>query len=141
VILLFNNKFPGLDVPDWSTRWALGVTFANGAVMTLSALAAALLPYRANKLYEASPGARYMLGGVPAVTVVGTLGFLFGAFMVGAFFFAEELGLAGSLTDYFPYYIVAATAAFGLIVYWIMRTVRANQGLKVEYAFAEIPPE
>jgi APA family basic amino acid/polyamine antiporter len=141
VILLFNNKFPGLDVPDWSTKWALGVTFANGAVMTLSALAAALLPYRARKLYEASPGARYMLGGVPAVTVVGTLGFLFGAFMVGAFFFAEELGLAGSLTDYFPYYIVAATAAFGLIVYWIMRTVRANQGLKVEYAFAEIPPE
>jgi amino acid transporter len=141
VILLFNNKFPGLNVPDWSTRWALGVTFANGAVMTLSALAAALLPYRAKKLYEASPGAKYMFGGVPAVTVVGTLGFVFGMLMVAAFFFREELGLAGSLTDYFPYYIVAATAAFGLIVYWVMRTVRANQGLKVEYAFAEIPPE
>ena len=141
VILLFNNKFPGLDVPDWSTKWALGVTFANGAVMTLSALAAGLLPYRARKLYDASPGAKYTIGGIPAVTVIGTLGFIFGAFMVGAFFFREELGLAGSLTDYFPYYIVAATAVFGLIVYWIMRTFRAQRGLRVEYAFTEIPPE
>ena len=141
VILLFNDSFPGLSVPDWSTKWALGVTFANGAVMTLSALAAALLPYRAKKLYEASPGAKYMLGGVPAVSVVGALGFIFGSFMVGAFFFADELGLAGSLTDYFAYYIVAATAAFGLIVYFVMRSVRARKGLKVQYAFAEIPPE
>jgi amino acid transporter len=30
-------------VGEW-TRWTLGVTFANGAVMVLSALAAALLP-------------------------------------------------------------------------------------------------
>jgi amino acid transporter len=140
VILLFNNKFPGLDVPDWSTRWALGVTFANGAVMTLSALAAALLPYRARKLYEASPGAKYMLGGIPAVTVIGTLGFLLGSFMVGSFLFREELGLAAT-SNAFPYYIVAATAVFGLIIYWIMRTTKAQKGIKVEYAFAEIPPE
>jgi amino acid transporter len=140
VILLFNNRFPGLDVPDWSTKWALGVTFANGAVMTLSALAAALLPYRAKKVYEASPGAKYTLGGLPAVTVVGTLGFLLGSFMVGAFLFREELGLAAT-SNAFPYYIVAATAVFGLVVYWIMRGYRAGKGIKVEYAFAEIPPE
>jgi APA family basic amino acid/polyamine antiporter len=140
VILLFNNKFPGLNVPDWGTRWALGVTFANGAVFTISALAAALLPYRARKLYEASPGAKYMLGGLPAVTVVGTIGFLLGSFMVGSFLFREELGLAAT-SNAFPYYVVAATAVFGLIVYWIMRSFRASQGLRVEYAFAEVPPE
>ena len=140
VILLFNNKFPGLDVPDWSTKWALGVTFANGATFTISALAAALLPYRARKLYEASPGAQYMIGGLPAVTVVGVIGFLLGSFMVGSFLFREELGLAAT-SNAFPYYVVAATAVFGVIVYWIMRSVRAQKGLRVEYAFAEIPPE
>jgi amino acid transporter len=133
-VIIAYNKYS-----EW-VRWTLGVTFANGAVMTLSALAAALLPYRAAKLYQASPGAQYRLGNTPVVTVLGALGFLFGAFMVGSFLFVKDLGLAFS-NDAFPYYIVGGTAAFGLIVYWIMRTLRAQQGLKVEYAFAEIPPE
>lgn len=133
VILGFNL------VSEW-TRWTLGVTFANGAVMTLSALAAAMLPYRAAKLYEASPGAVYRIGNTPLVTVVGAIGFLFGAFMVGAFLFRPELGLAYT-ADALPYLIVLGTALSGLVVYFVMRQYRANQGLKVEYAFAEIPPE
>jgi amino acid transporter len=126
-------------VGEW-TRWTLGVTFANGAVMTLSALAAALLPYRAKKVYDASPGARYRIGNLPTVTVVGILGFVFGAFMVLAFLFRAELGLAYT-SDALPYYIVLGTALFGLIVYWLMRQTKASKGIKVEYAFAEIPPE
>jgi hypothetical protein len=134
VIWAFNK------VGDWSTKWALGVTFANGAVMTLSALAAALLPYRAKKLYDASPGAKYRLGATPMVTVFGTLGFVLGAFMVGSFLFVKDLGLAYSASA-FPYAIVAGTAIFGLIVYFVMKQSKASKGIKVEYAFAEIPPE
>jgi APA family basic amino acid/polyamine antiporter len=126
-------------IGEW-TRWTLGVTFANGAVMTLSALAAALLPYRANKVYVASPGAEYRLGNMPLVTLVGSLGFIFGAFMVGSFLFRSELGLAYT-SDAVPYFIVGGTALFGLIVYFVMRQYRAQKGVKVEYAFAEIPPE
>jgi basic amino acid/polyamine antiporter, APA family len=133
-VIIAYNKYS-----EW-VRWTLGVTFANGAVMTLSALAAALLPYRAAKLYQASPGAQYRFGNLPMVTVFGALGFLFGGFMVGSFLFVDDLGLAFS-SDAFPYYIVAGTAAFGIIIYWIMRTIRAQRGLKVEYAFSEIPPE
>lgn len=133
VIVAYNT------VDAW-VRWTLGVTFANGAVMTLSALAAALLPYRAKAIYEASPGARYTLGGVPLVTVLGTIGFLTGGFMVGSFLFVEGLGLAYSI-DALPYWIVVGTAVVGLLVYWTMRTIKAQQGVKVEYAFAEIPPE
>ncbi|HWO70984.1 MAG TPA: hypothetical protein VNP94_09560 [Actinomycetota bacterium] len=133
VIIAYNT------VDSW-VRWTLGVTFANGAVMTLSALAAALLPYRARAIYEASPGARYTLGGLPLVTVLGTIGFLTGGFMVGSFLFEEGLGLAYSI-DSLPYWIVLGTAVVGLLVYWVMRTIKAQQGIKVEYAFAEIPPE
>jgi len=134
VIWAFNK------IGDWSTKWALGVTFANGAVMVLSALAAALLPYRAKQVYEASPGAKYTVGGAPLVTIIGALGFLLGGFMVVSFLFVEDLGLAFS-SNAFPYYIVLGTAVFGLLVYFIMRQVRASAGLKVEYAFREIPPE
>jgi basic amino acid/polyamine antiporter, APA family len=134
VIWAFNK------IGDWSTKWALGVTFANGAVMVLSALAAALLPYRAKQVYEASPGAKYTVGNTPLVTIIGALGFLLGGFMVVSFLFVEDLGLAFT-SNAFPYYIVLGTAVFGLLVYFVMRQVRASAGLKVEYAFREIPPE
>jgi basic amino acid/polyamine antiporter, APA family len=135
VILLFNL------VADWSTKWALGVTLANGAVFVASALAAALLPYRARALYEASPGARYTLGGVPLVTVLGGLGFVLGGFMLWAFLFVDDLGLAFSADNPVPYSIVLGTILFGVVLYWIMRQIKARQGIRVEFAFAEIPPE
>jgi len=109
-------------------------------VMTLSALAAALLPFRARALYQASPGAKFRWGNLPLVTVLGGLGFALGAFMVGSFLFVKDLGLAYS-NGRTPYVIVLITAMFGLIVYFVMRTFRAHKGIKVEYAFAEIPPE
>src|SRR3990170_6727086 len=134
VIWAFNK------VGDWSTKWALAITFANGAVLVLSALAAALLPYRAKKVYEASPGAVYKVGNVPTVTIVGALGFLLGGFMVASFLFVKDLGLAFT-NSAFPYMIVIGTAVFALIIYFVMRSVKASKGIKVEYAFAEIPPE
>lgn len=134
VIWAFNK------VADWSTRWALGVTFANGAVFVISALAAALLPYRAKRVYEASPGARYKVGTVPLVTILGGIGFVTAGFMVAAFIFEKGLGLAYS-SGAVPYYIVAGTVLFGLLLYLVMRRVKARKGIKVKYAFAEIPPE
>jgi len=141
VILLFNNKFPGLDVPDWSTKWALGVTLANGLVFTISALAAALLPYRAKALYEASPGAKFKVGSVPLVTVLGGIGFVLGLLMCLAFLFVDELGLAYSGDNPVPYILVIGAVVFSLIVYFVMRQTKARKGIKVEYAFSEIPPE
>ena len=134
VIIAYNK------VGDWSTKWALGVTFANGVVFMFAPLAAALLPYRAKKLYEASPGAKYKLGNVPLVSVLGVIGFLTATFMVGAFLFVKDLGLAYSGHG-LVYGVVAGTVVVGLAVYLIMRQVKRGQGIKVEYAFAEIPPE
>jgi APA family basic amino acid/polyamine antiporter len=135
VIFAFNR------IADWSTKWALEVTLANGAVFALSALAAALLPYRARKLYEASPGAAFKLGGMPLVTVLGGLGFILGGFMLWAFLFVDDLGLAYSSGNPAPYAILLGTVLFGALVYLVMRAIKASQGVKVEYAFAEVPPE
>jgi amino acid transporter len=135
VIWAFNK------VPDWSTKWALGVTFANGATMVITALAASLLPFRAKALYDASPGSRYTLGGLPLVTILGGLGFLLGAFMVGAFLVVPDLGLAFDAANPTPYVLVLGTILFGLAVYFAMKQAKEHQGIHVEYAFREIPPE
>jgi amino acid transporter len=134
VIYAFNK------VSGWSTKWALGVTFANGVVFMFGPLAAALLPYRAKSLYEASPGAKYKLGSIPWVVIVGVVGAITATLMVLAFLVRPELGLAYS-NSAVPYYVVIGTLLLGLVIYLVMRQVRASKGVKVEYAFAEIPPE
>ncbi len=56
------------------TSLTLGVTFACGYVFAMTALAGALLPYRAKAAYQASPGARYQVNGI-----VGLIGTILGA--------------------------------------------------------------
>ncbi|MGH2592616.1 MAG: amino acid permease [Anaerolineae bacterium] len=125
----------------------LGVTFGCGYVFVASCLAGALLPYRAKKLYEASPGSHYKLGGVPLVTVLGVLGGVLGTLMVLAFLLAPQLGVLGNWNfENFPQNVWAQIIAFGIIVvsavgYVVARRARQRSGINVDFAFKEIPPE
>jgi hypothetical protein len=128
---------------SYVTKWytvTLGVTFACGYVFVLSCLAAALLPYRAKALYEASPGAKYKLAGIPLVTIFGVIGFIFGAAAVVAFLVKKGYGLTGT-SPYLTYAIVAGIFVFSLVVYWIGRIYQKGKGIDVSYAFLEVPPE
>jgi hypothetical protein len=50
----------------------------------VTALAGALMPYRAKALYEASPGAVYKLGDIPLVTILGVIGAIAGYLLIGS---------------------------------------------------------
>ena len=118
-------------------KLTLGVTFACGYVFVISCLAAALLPYRAKALYEASPGAKYTLGGIPLVTVFGVIGFVFGLAALIAFLTHTGYGLKGTT----PYIVVAVVFLVCLVGYWIGRQYNKGRGIDVNYAFLEVPPE
>jgi amino acid transporter len=140
VILAYNL------VPGW-VGLTLGVTFGCGYVFVVTCIAGALLPYRAKELYEASPGARYKLGGIPLITVLGALGGVLGTLMVLAFLFAPQLGVLGNwnFAD-FPSGLWAQIIAFSVIlvsfvIYVISRMSQSAKGINVDYAFKEIPPE
>jgi amino acid transporter len=125
---------------NYWTQWytmTLGVTFACGYVFTISCLAAALLPYRAKALYEASPGAKYTLGGFPLVTVFGVIGFIFGLAALIAFLTNANYGLKGTT----PYIVVGGIFIACLVGYWIGRAINKGKGIDVNYAFLEVPPE
>jgi amino acid transporter len=121
---------------QWYTM-TLGVTFACGYVFTISCLAAALLPYRAKALYEASPGAKYTLGGFPLVTVFGIIGFIFGAAALIAFLTQAEYGLKGTT----PYVVVAVIFVICVVWYFITRAYTKSKRIDVGYASLEVPPE
>lgn len=138
VIWLYNTFTYGEgDAAVTWTSLTLGVTFACGYVFVATALAGALLPYRAKTAYEASPGAAYTLGGVPLVTVVGLLGAAFGVVFLYLFLTNEQLGLTSQLA----YTVVGGVLLFSAAWYLIAKTLRRQSGVDVSYAFREIPPE
>ena len=115
----------------------LGVTFACGYVFVVTCLAGALLPYRAKDVYEASPGAKYKVGNIPLVTILGAIGFVLGGVMLIMFMFYPQLGLTSTL---------ASTVVFGVLAvswiwYMIAKSAQKSKGINVDFAFKEIPPE
>lgn len=140
VILAYNL------VPGW-IGLTLGVTFGCGYVFVITCLAGALLPYRAKELYEASPGAKYKLGNIPLITVLGILGGILGTIMVLAFLFAPQLGVLGNWSfENFPSGLWAQIIAFGIILisaiwYIVAKSNQKSKGINVEFAFKEVPPE
>ena len=123
----------------WGTWYSLtlGVTFACGYVFAASSLAGALLPYRAKEIYEASPGAKYKLGNIPWVTILGGIGAVFGFAMVIAYLVVPALGLYSPLA----YGVVFGIIAVSAIWYFVAKSAQKARGIDVDYAFKEIPPE
>jgi len=139
VIWLYSN-YSVDDGAGGQTTWTsltLGVTFACGYVFVGTAIAGALLPFRAKALYEASPGAAYKFMGIPLVTIVGTLGALAGGYFIFLFLTNSTLGLTSDLA----YKVVAGILIFSLGWYLVTYFVRRSAGINVDYAFKEIPPE
>jgi amino acid transporter len=140
VILAYNL------VPGW-IGLTLGVTFGCGYVFVITCIAGALLPYRAKELYEASPGAKYKLGNLPLITVLGILGGILGTIMVLAFLFAPQLGVLGNWNfENFPSGLWAQIIAIGIILisaiwYIVVKSSQRSRGINVEFAFKEVPPE
>jgi APA family basic amino acid/polyamine antiporter len=138
VIWLYNNFTygEGDNAVSW-TSLTLGVTFACGYVFVATALAGALLPYRAKAAYEASPGSAYTIGGVPLVTAVGLIGAAFGVVFLYLFLTNDQLGLTSQLA----YTVVGGVLLFSAAWYLVAKQLRRSSGINVDYAFKEIPPE
>jgi amino acid transporter len=139
VIYLYNN-FVLVGGDGTETSWGsltLGVTFACGYVFVGTALAGALLPFRARALYDASPGSKYTVAGIPLVTVVGLIGTVAGVFFLWMFLTNDALGLTSDLA----YRVVAGILIFALGWYLVTKFARRSSGINVDYAFKEIPPE
>ncbi len=139
VIYLYSN-FAYANSDGSTTSWAtitLGVTFGCGYVFVGTALAGALLPFRAKALYDASPGSSYRVGGFPLVTIVGLIGAAAGLWFLYEFLLSPELGMNSTLA----YTVSGGVVVFALGWYLVTYFVRRSAGINVDYAFKEIPPE
>jgi amino acid transporter len=119
------------------SHYTLAVTLASILVYLGTMLAAIVFPYRAKAIYQASPAAAYHVFGIPLITVLGVIAFVFNAVMAGYFLVNDKLGVNNPGAEALVGGILAASVGY----YYVRRAWLKRQGYEPDLAFATIPPE
>ena len=108
-------------------------------------LAAIVLPFRkrTKPIYEAS-GVKWKLAGIPLITIAGVVWVVFDMVCFWYFVIDPNLGANDKNSKLFPYfslYLTFVIALVGFLYYWAVRWYRQRQGINIDLAFRELPPE
>jgi APA family basic amino acid/polyamine antiporter len=105
--------------------------------MMLVGLTALVVPWRRPQLYRAS-AAQFKILGLPAVAVAGGAAFISGVIIWIIYLHYSALGISdkGKFITF-----VLVTLALSVVYYIGAKLVRRSQGVDVDLAYAEIPPE
>ncbi len=106
--------------------------------MGLVGLAGVLAPILRPELYRASTSQKSFLG-IPLVQIAGAGAILTGAFVWWAYLHYDQLGANANLGKLFAWTL--GPAALGFVLYFVVAAIRRSQGVDVELAYREIPPE
>lgn len=123
------------------TTWFSSLSVLLGLSLTLvvTSISGMLLPYRQKAMVAASPYAR-KIAGMPLFTVVGGLAFL--GFATAIFVLLWDPGSGASIAENPGKIELAAIVyAAGFAIYFISRAIRRTQGIDLELAHRELPPE
>jgi amino acid transporter len=118
-------------------EWLMAAVFSNICIQTITIICAILFPYRLPEAFKASPAGKYRVGKVPLISIVGSIGLIFYAFII--YFAIIEPGI-GMLTTKSLYSILILWIFFAAFFY-LMRAYRKRQGIDVDLAYKTIPPE
>jgi len=115
------------------------VILIEAAVLAWSIVLGAgiFFPYTRPEIYEKSPMARNTLLGFPSMSVYCALGCLAAQF----YFWTLWLDPAAAGHDPAQLQIVAGIFVIGVVFFFVMKRIRKSQGIDVDLAFKEIPPE
>jgi amino acid transporter len=105
--------------------------------MGLVGVSAAVVAYYKPALYRAS-SSQIQFAGIPLTTIAGVGSVLTGVFLWIVFLSEPKLGIADH-SGFFTWAI--GTVVAGALFYGIAYSIRKSQGVDVNRAFAEIPPE
>ena len=118
-------------------NFALSTSLEATIYQSITCLAAAVFPFKAKAIYEASPIAKYKVGKIPLITLCGGWGFLVGLVLVTFYLIEPNLGLASTA----GLWGMLAVYVLSFIWFWIVRAQNAKKGIDVDLNFKQIPPE
>jgi amino acid transporter len=112
-------------------------TLIQLVAMGLVGVSAALVPWRRPELYRGS-ASQLRFAGIPVTTIAGAGAVLTAVFLWIVFLSEPKLGIA----DHASFFVwCLGTIAAGIVFYAAAYGIRRSQGVNVNRAFAEIPPE
>ena len=119
--------------PYFVTLSLTGGLIAGMIVVSISCI---VLPFLKKEIYEASALAKWHIGKIPVVSVVGVIGFIWVLITevmmsIDPSYGANNVISLGSLV---------LTPVGGFIAYWIIRRVRKRQGIDLDLIYAQVPP-
>jgi APA family basic amino acid/polyamine antiporter len=122
-----------------ATSANLNYTVLATFIWAIVAFACAIFPFVRKNIYERSPIARYKLGGLPVVTIVGAISFVFFAFLSYTSAVNSAIGGPNSSTAL----IIAIIIFIGSgALYFISKEYHKRKNhIDISLNFREIPPE
>jgi amino acid transporter len=121
------------------TTWMTGIAAiaAEIGVYFFVSLAATIFPFRKKEMYEASTIAKYKVGGLPLITVVGIGGMILDFLLV-----ASYVSVSGYLANSTPsLMLIGGVIVLGFVIYFIANSYRKSKGIDLSLSFKELPPE
>jgi len=105
--------------------------------MMLVGITAVIVPWRKPELYRAS-AAQFKILGIPAVSVAGATAMISGILIWIIYFRYPALGISNH-GKFILFAVVTAGAA--VVFYLAAKFIRRAQGVNIDLAYAEVPPE
>jgi amino acid transporter len=102
-----------------------------------TAIAAIILPWRKRDLYANSPLARYKVGGVPLITIAGTVTAAFLGWNIWLWFSNDLYGINNTESLWF----MGSMYGLAIVIYVVAVIVRRRQGIDLKNVYREIPVE
>lgn len=120
-------------------NWVTNISGIFGWLISfiLTCAAAVAFPYRRRDLYETSPFRR-SIAGLPWISVVGALGIV--GLLVAEYAFWKD-PIVGVVAWPWMKWVIPLVFVTGFAWYYGAKAVQRSRGVRIEQAFAEIPPE
>lgn len=105
----------------------------------ITSFAAIILPYRKRELFDSAPDmVKRKIAGIPLLTIAGVVNFiLFSLILYSSFTLPAFAGPVGPIAIAF----VLGIYVVGLIIYFVVASIRKRQGVDLNLLYGEIPPE
>ena len=123
-----------------STSYFDTAGLATQIAYVLISVTAILFPFRKKQIFEASPAAKYKIGGFPVLSIAGILALIVNLFIAYIFINGPALGFLSFYTATSLEFVVGIFLTC-FLVYWIAFGIRRSQKIDLSLSFAEIPPE
>src|ERR1700730_17635714 len=117
----------------------LNYTFLYTFILAIVSIAGAIFPFIRKGIYEKTLIARYKVAGIPVVTIVGVISFLFFAFLSYTAGINASIGGPNNIYSL----VIAAIAFLGSgAIYFVARAYHKRKSqIDIALNFSEIPPE